>query len=86
MTRRQPTTARQRIWTALRILRRATAREVAACARVGLETARRFLRELRTRKVIKRTNPKVHQTTETPAIFQLMRDAGPVQPLARGVA
>lgn len=76
-------TARQRIWTALRILRRATAREIAACARVGLETARRFLRELRSVAVIRRANPRTRPTTETPAVFVLARDEGPLQPLAR---
>lgn len=78
------TTARQRIWTALRILRHAGAREVAACARVGLETARRFIRELQARNILRRTNPRTHPTTETPAVWRLVRDTGPFQPLARG--
>lgn len=81
---RRPNTARQRIWTALRILRRATAREVAACARVGLETARRYLRELRARTIVRRANPRTRPTTATPAVFVLSHDTGPLQPLARG--
>lgn len=80
----RPQTARQRVWTALRILVRASAREVAACARVGLETARRYLRELRSRDIILRANPKAHPTTENPAVFRLAMDLGPRQPLARG--
>lgn len=78
------TTARQRIWIAIRILRRAGAREVAACARVGLETARRFIRELQAKNILKRSNPRTRPTTETPAVWRLARDTGPIQPLARG--
>lgn len=81
MTRPKPPTARQRCWTALRILVRATAREVAACARVNIETARRFIRELRSREIIKRANPRTHPTTATPAVFRLVKDLGPFQPL-----
>lgn len=68
---------RQRLWTSIRIFVRFEVRDVAATAGVKLATARRFLRELRRRGLIRRMNPRVVPTLGRPAVWCLVKDVGP---------
>ncbi len=76
---RQPR-ARDRAWTAMRVLRRFSLPDLAATAEIGLDNARKYCIGLCRAGYLRIVQPKANGRKGGHQVYQLVRDTGPHAP------
>lgn len=80
---RSSSVATQKVWQAMRVLRRFTVADLVATAEVGESLARKYVRALAQAGHLVNARPRVSGRPGSWELWQLLRDSGPQAPIKR---